>query len=232
MESQSNAINSSRASHAISEGSVNSVEVDNLQLFVLLAHYRSPINFSESALDQAHNSLERIRQFVSILDEQLAAQDGLEDGSGSSEAAQGMDARQVGSRVVEARGQFLGAMENDLNAPYALRAVFELVRDMNRCMNENAISRRDLLSAKQLLAEFGEILGISFSPGKREPAGEADDQAGNLIELLMEVRQRLRERKDYALADEIRNRLMERGVVLEDAKESGGKYSLRLSPEP
>ena len=60
-------------------------------------------------------------------------------------------------------------MDDDFNTPYALSTVFELVRDVNRRINEKTISRRALSDVKELLGEFGEILGISFSATEKGP---------------------------------------------------------------
>ncbi len=129
--------------------------------------------------------------------------------------------------LVEARGKFLEAMDDDFNTPNALRAVFELVRDVNRRINEKSISRKTLQDVKQLLAEFGEVLGIDFSAGKKEAAGDEGELAVCLIELLIEMRQKLRDKRDWELADEIRDRMKDLNIVLEDAKAGGGKYAIK-----
>ena len=118
-------------------------------------------------------------------------------------------------------------MDNDFNTTYALRTVFELVRDVNRRINEKTISRRALQDVKELLIEFGEILGLSFSTVENGPTGTAEDLTGNLIELFIDIRQKLREKKDWQLADEIRNGLNELNIVLEDEKAGRGKYSIK-----
>jgi cysteinyl-tRNA synthetase len=130
----------------------------------------------------------------------------------------------------EFKARFLDAMDNDFNTPYAIKAVFELVREVNRRINERSISKESLNEAGQLLDDFGQILGISFSPakgGQSKSSGNNQDLTGNLIELLIDIRQKLRDKKDWALADEIRNRLNEQGIVLEDAKSDGGRYSIK-----
>jgi len=101
---------------------------------------------------------------------------------------------------------------------------------MARNLNERSISKEGLIEARQLLDDFGRILGISFSvaqAGQSEKSGNSVDRASSLIELLIDVRQKLREKKDWALADEIRNRLNEKGIVLEDAKAGGGRCSIK-----
>ena len=190
-------------------------DAESFRFFVLSSHYRSPIDFSEEAVEQSRNGLERIRQLVKIIDAQLET-------PGDSR-----DSDEIDANVIEARARFIEHMDNDFNTTYALRTVFELVRDVNRRINEKTISRRALNDVKEQLREFGEILGVSFSATEKGPAGTAEDQTGNLIELLIDIRQKLREKKDWQLADEIRNGLNELNIVLEDEKAGKGKYSIK-----
>ena len=196
---------------------------DSFRFFVLSSHYRSPIDFSESTLDQSRKSLERIRQAAKAIEEELERRPASADGAS-------LEDENTRSGLSEFRTKFLDAMDNDFNTPYALKAVFELVREVNRRINERSISKEGLIEARQLLDDFGRILGISFSvaqAGQSKSSGNSVDRASSLIELLIDVRQKLREKKDWALADEIRNRLNEKGIVLEDAKAGGGRYSIK-----
>ncbi|MEI8004091.1 MAG: DALR domain-containing protein, partial [Methanothrix sp.] len=194
-------------------------EADAFRFFVLLAHYRSPIDFSEESLEQASKSLERIRQAAKIIEEQLET---VQESSATEPTGISID-----PSVAEARARFLESMDNDFNTPYALRAVFDLVREVNRRINEKTISRKGLQDASEQLSEFGEILGLGFYAAGKRPAGKAVDVTDNLIELLIETRQKLREKKEWQLADEIRARLGELDIVIEDAKAGGGKYTLK-----
>ena len=180
-------------------------EADAFRFFVLLAHYRSPIDFSEKALEQAHKSLERIRQAAKIIEEQL------------EKALESSAPEQIDPAVALAKAKFLESMDNDFNTPYALKAVFDLVREVNRRINEKTISQKGLQDASEQLQEFGEILGLSFYEVGKRPAEKTDAIAGNLIELLIETRQKLREKKEWQLADEIRAKLSELDIVIEDA---------------
>ncbi|MGZ4946316.1 MAG: DALR domain-containing protein, partial [Halobacteriota archaeon] len=180
-------------------------EADAFRFFVLLAHYRSPIDFSEEALEQARNGLERIRQAAKIIEEQL-------EKAPESTTPEGMD-----PAVALAKAKFLESMDNDFNTPYALRAVFDLVRGVNRRINEKNISQKGLQDASEQLQEFGEILGLSFHEAGNRPDDKTDAIAGSLIELLIETRQKLRDKKEWQLADEIRARLRKLDIVIEDA---------------
>ena len=188
-------------------------DADAFRLFVLLAHYRSPIDFSEEVLEQSRKSLERIRHLIRIIEEQLEMPGEI------------VESEEVDPILIKAKVGFLEAMDDDFNTPYALSVIFDLVRDINRRINEKTVSKKALKDTKQLLGEFGGIFGISFSSGLEMSAGKEEDMTRDLIELMIEIRQKLREKKDWELADQIRNRMKELNVVLEDAKE-GGKYTL------
>jgi cysteinyl-tRNA synthetase len=198
-------------------------EADAFRFFVLLAHYTSPIDFSEEALEQAQKSLARIRQAAKIIEKQLEAAPDPES-SAPEEIDPSIDSN-LDPSVALAKAKFLESMDNDFNTPYALRAVFDLVREVNRRINEKTISRKGLQDAGEQLREFGEILGLSFYETGRKPAEKAEAATDNLIKLLIEIRQKLREKKEWQLADEIRDRLNELNIVVEDAKTGGGKYT-------
>jgi cysteinyl-tRNA synthetase len=192
-------------------------EADAFRFFVLLAHYRSPIDFSEEALEQAQKSLERIRQAAKNIEEQLET--APEPGSSALEPLDPI----VDPDVAEAKARFLESMDNDFNTPYALKAVFDLVREVNRRINEKTISRKGLQDVGEQLREFGEILGLGFNVAGRKPAEK--NITANLIELLIEMRQKLREKKEWQLADEIRARLSELNIAIEDTKTGKGRYT-------
>lgn len=189
-------------------------DAESFRFFVLSAHYRSPIDFSDDALEQSRRSLDRIRQLVRIIKEQLET------------APETKGPEETDASLVEAKAKFLESMDNDFNTTYALRAVFELVRDVNRRINEKTESRKYLTDVLQLLGEFGEILGIGFS-FTGDGSAEKADLTGNLVELLIGTRQKLRDKKDWQLADEIRSRMNELNIALEDSKGGDARYSVK-----
>jgi cysteinyl-tRNA synthetase len=201
-------------------------DTDTFRFFILSAHYRSPIDFSEESLEQSRRSLERIRQLIKVIEELLETA-----GEPRLQEADKVDDR-LDDRLAEAREVFLGAMDDDFNTPNALSAIFDLVRGLNRRINEKTVSQETLRSARQLLGEFGEILGISFSIGHAGAVGKEVDLSRELIGLLIETRQRLRDKKDWALADEIRDRLNELNIVLGDSKDGASKYEVKRGCEP
>lgn len=199
-------------------------DTDTFRFFILSAHYRSPIDFSEELLEQSRRGLERIRQLITVIEERLDATGELPDPDKVDELHDG--------RLAEAREVFLEAMDDDFNTPKALSAIFDLVRDLNRGINEKTVSQETLRAAGVLLVEFGEILGISFSAGQEGAAGKEEDLSRELIELLIETRQKLRDKKDWASADEIRTRLNELNVVLGDSKDGVSKYRVKRRCKP
>jgi cysteinyl-tRNA synthetase len=209
-------------------------DADSFRFFVLLSHYRSPIDFSEEALEQAERSLERIRQAAKIMEKQMeiisqsADAKSLDPQSSDQQSFDQQSFDQQSSEeekcialVTQARAKFLESMDNDFNTPYALRAVFDLVRDINRLINEKTVSWKALSQAREALDEFGSILGIRFSSDGKKQAKNNVGKEDLFIELLADIRQRLREKKEWALADEIRDRLRKLDIVLEDAKVGG-----------
>ena len=106
---------------------------------------------------------------------------------------------------------FLGNMNNDFNTPKALSVIFNLIRDVNRGIDDGNISKNSLIYVKNLLIEFGEILGFEFYI---KPC--VDDKTEDLVDVIVDVREKLRERKDWELSDLIRSRLREIDIILED----------------
>ena len=100
-------------------------------------------------------------------------------------------------------------MDDDLNTPRALAVLFDLAHDINRGREES----KDVRPAQAMLRKLGGVLGLTFQ------AAESQDNVGAqpFIELLVETRSKLREAKQFALADSIRARLTQMGVALEDS---------------
>jgi len=170
------------------------------RFFVLSTHYRSPIDFSETALEQSGNSLKRIYKFIETVDELIDSNipESIEE-----------DAK-FNNIIIDMKKGFLSAMDNDFNTPEALSIIFNFVRDINRGIENQTVSKNVLINVKNLLIEFGEILGFEF---KRKGV---DDKTADLVEILVDIRQKLREQKHYELSDLIRSRLSELDIILED----------------
>ncbi len=175
-----------------------------LRLFLLSTHYRSPIDFSFDALKEVESALSRVKNFLK-----------------SAEALKSLPRGQIGEEPLDVnafKAAFEDAMNDDFNTARALGVVFELIRAANTlkksAIEQNRISDEVLESLESALSfvnwAFSEILGIELS----DERGEGKEE--KLIELLIDVRNRLRKEKNFELADYIRDRLKELGVTLED----------------
>ena len=171
-----------------------------LRFFMLSAHYRSPLNFSADLMEAAKNGLERIVTAAEKL------RDLLKKATGElteSEAASLEEAKAFMTKYEE-------AMEDDFNTADAISAIFELVKFANT--NANADSSKAYVDALYAqLDKMAEICGLIL-----EKKTEILDEE---IEKLIQERQDARKAKNFARADEIRNQLLEQGIVLEDTRE-------------
>ena len=158
---------------------------DGLRLFVLTSHYRSPLSYSEEALESGKRAAERLR---------LAAT--LPGGNGPP----------ADVSVESYRQRFVEAMDDDLNTPAALAALFDLARDVNRARDEG----RGIAEAQGTLRELAGVLGLTL----QEP--EAAMGAAPFIDLVVQLRNDLREAKQFEQADRVRAGLAELGITLED----------------
>ncbi len=186
-----------------------------LRLLLLSTHYRKMLNFTFAALNQAKSSLDRINEFVS----QLGSLS-LEEGETS----------EVLALVNEMRQKFIQALSDDLNFSSSLTAVFEMIKKVNILTAQNKILKTDAKNVIKAIASINKVLRIvSFPPGisvneRAEVGPEVDvkfeeQSLPEEIENRINEREKARQQKNYALADKIRDELMEQGFVLEDTKD-------------
>jgi cysteinyl-tRNA synthetase len=172
------------------------------RFFVLSTHYRSPIDFSREIIHQSQKGLQRIYKLIETINELLD-----EDTLISMEN----DQKYI-EKLVDVREEFFDAMDNDFNTPSAFSSIFDLIREVNRDINQSNISKNSLTKLKALILEFGIILGLDFSLEYNKDESLEDE----LVELLNEVRGKLREKKEWELSDEIRSKLKDLDIVIED----------------
>ena len=170
-----------------------------LRVFMLSAHYRSPLNFSEDIMNSSKNALDRI----------LTAAENLRDIKAKA-ADNAKDDKALIDELKNYRAKFEAAMDDDLNTADALSAIFELVKFANTNVSGES-SKEFADKAESLLNELCGILGI-----KTERKNEVLDED---IEKLIEERQAARGAKDFARADEIRDQLLAMGITLKDTRE-------------
>lgn len=172
-----------------------------LRFFMLSAHYRSPLNFSAELMEASRNGLERILTGVERLNDLLS--------SASEKELSGEEKKNLETKA-ELVKKFEAAMDDDFNTADAISAVFELVKLSNSTISEES-AKAYLSELKKEIETLCGVLGIITEKKK-----EALDSE---IEAMIEARQQARKSKNFALADEIRGKLLDMGIVLEDTRE-------------
>ncbi len=173
---------------------------ETIRLFMLSAHYRSPLNYSEESLLQAKNALQRL--YTSAENLQFLMQNGAE---GEMTA----DERNFIGGLHVYRDRFKAAMDDDFNTADALSVVFELVRELNSAtVSEKHPTREFAGACFSALTELTDVLGLLYNLEKNDLAGE--------VEALIAARANARKEKNYAEADRIRDQLKDMGIILED----------------
>jgi cysteinyl-tRNA synthetase len=163
---------------------------DSIRIFILSSHYRMPLSYSEESLESAEKGAERLAR-------------ALERKLPSGSPRQPLE-------VEPYRKQFVEAMDDDFNSPQALATLFDLARAINLAADSGA----DFSEASRVLKDLGSsILGLTFA-ARAEVGGV---EAAPFIDLLVHTRLSLRAAKQYQLADEIRKKLVDLGIVVEDS---------------
>ncbi len=190
-----------------------------VRFLLLSTHYRRMLNFTFEALDQARASRNRIRDFLVDL------RDVKREGTATPEV----------SRLIEkARGEFVAALEDDLNISEALAALFTLIERANGKMAKGELTRADAQALRDFVEDLDDRIlkieptSVYLRPDsgyqtqasdhmtiKVDVSGEIDD----VMQKLIDERQRARAAKDYKRADEIRKELLDQGILLEDTKD-------------
>lgn len=180
-----------------------------IRLFMLSAHYRSPINFAPDGLEQAMGGLSRLRNCWSDLMYAKAARLGVMDASKFTAALQELDK------------SFYNAMDDDFNTAAAVGVVFEMVKLINTWLKDHPVLSSEFFdAAEQEIRKVEDILGVFGIE-------EKNDEEAEEIERLIEERNTVRKAKNFARSDEIRDLLLARGIILEDTAQ-GTKWKRKL----
>jgi cysteinyl-tRNA synthetase len=188
---------------------VKRVKPHAVRYFMLSTHYRSPLNFSDDTVAQAENSVERIANCAANLKHRLKAVDGeLAQTTDNGLVPSGDEA--LDERLKAIFEQFHAKMSDDFNTPDAITSVFDLVTEANQYLNRADASSRAIHSLLTLLERMDAVLGLLPQQHAGAELLDAD------IEQLIVERTEARQAKNWARADEIRDLLTEKNIVLED----------------
>ena len=178
---------------------------ETVRYFYLARHYRKPLDYSEAGLEEAKKALARVKTLIDDVEAELGDTEG-EPGPAGKTFLKGL------SRF---REQYIAAMDDDLNTVDAIAAIQELVAEANRFRaTAEGPDRLALKKAVALIRELGHPLGL-FQ--KKERA--LKDLQDELIRILVDLRAELREKKEFDLADSIREKLSELGITLKDTSQ-------------
>ncbi len=164
---------------------------------LMSAHYRTPLNFTEEGIKAAQNSIDRLQEFI----------EKIRDLKKNSTAKENSEVKKI---LENARQVFENSMDDDLNINEALAAVFDVVRSVNSLILENKVSRRDAEKAEAAMIRFDKVLGL-LEEEKEEISPE--------IKKLIEERNEARENKEWEKADQIREKIRQKGYELKDTRE-------------
>ena len=177
---------------------------ETIRMFMLMSHYRSPLNYSGEILMQAKSALERIK----------TAHDNLEFiAANGSDGEMSADEQAFAQGLVKYRERFIEAMDDDFNTADAVSVMFELIREANTITAaDRNPTKAAAKAALDMLDELNGVLGVIYGGGE-------DDELAAEVEALIEARQNARKEKNWAEADRIRDQLKDMGIVLMDTKQ-------------
>lgn len=169
-----------------------------IRYFLISAHYRSPINYNIDIIEQCKSALERLYTCRDSLDFALK--------NAENEPCENND--QLIGLFESRKNEFITAMDDDLNTADGIAALFELTKDINTHILSKKVSKNVCEQAARIFDELCDVLGLLYN---RKSNDLSDD-----IEALIEKRETARKNKDWATADQIRDDLKARGIILKD----------------
>jgi cysteinyl-tRNA synthetase len=174
-----------------------------IRFFVLSSHYRSPLDFSDQALQAGQKGLEKIHQnFLRIL---------------KTKAVQKGNDSAFDEKIEQFRQKFIDEMNDDFNTPRAIAALFDFMREVNGWLDDGKTVAENSLNAiiKIIEETAGGVLGL-LPDDYDVLGGKSDNNIAAVMDLILDLRNKLRQQKNFALADEIRNRLIELKIEIKD----------------
>lgn len=171
-----------------------------IRFFMLSAHYRSPVNFSDELMQQAQSATERVYTCIESLGFML---------KNAVDRAPNASEQEILSALSEAKQRFKNAMDDDLNTADAISAIFDIVSSANKNLDKNGDNSAEVINAViAAIHELGDVLGLF----EEKENSDIDSE----IEELIEKRNEARKNKDWAEADRIRDELKARNIILKD----------------
>ncbi|GAB6153032.1 cysteine--tRNA ligase [Desulfosporosinus burensis] len=187
-----------------------------IRFYLLGTHYRSPLDFSEQNLVMAQKGLERLQTSVRLAQEVL-------DREGSSNNKQTQ--AELLKAAKDAREVFEKAMDDDFNSALAYAALFELAKIMNGYVQEHPAPSEGLVQAQKTLLELGAVLGFDLLHPENVHV-ENEEMLAQVMEVVLQIRSRSRQKKDWEMADFIRDGLKEKGILIEDTPQ-GARWQIK-----
>jgi len=187
-----------------------------IRFYLLGTHYRSPLDFSEQNLVMAQKGLERLQTSVRLAQEVL-------DREGSPINKQTQD--ELLKAAKDAREAFEKAMDDDFNSALAYAALFELAKIMNGYVQEHPAPSEGLVQAQKTLIELGTVLGFDLLHPENVRV-ENEEMLAQVMEVVLQIRSRSRQKKDWEMADFIRDGLKEKGILIEDTPQ-GARWQIK-----
>ncbi len=169
-----------------------------LRFFMLSVHYRNPINFTATLLESAKNSFNRIKTSYQNLEHRKATSMDIE-----------VDNSKWYEKIANHQKDFEAAMNDDFNTANAITVLFDLAKDANLYLEEKQTNSEVITSFQEMLTKLLGVLGITLNEEKEELLDEE-------IDALISERNEAREAKNFERADEIRDLLQEKNIILED----------------
>ncbi len=183
---------------------------ETLRFYILQTHYRSPLDFSEERMTEAKAALTRLRHTA----EQIKMFAGRE--------GNGNNAGQLADTAAKLSADFDEAMDDDFNSALAIGYMFDLSKKINAyCQSVTDGGEFDAVNfakATTVFAEMASVIGIFEQEENAAATSINDDLAAKLMDIIITLRQRARQEKNWPIADEIRDRLKDVGVVIKDTK--------------
>ena len=187
-----------------------------IRFYLLGTHYRSPLDFTDQNLVMAQKGLERLQTSIRLAQEALDR-----EGSSPNERVEA----ELFKAANDAREAFEKAMDDDFNSALAYAALFELAKSMNGFVQENPVSSEALAAAQKTLVELGEVLGFDLLHPSQVTA-ENDETLKQVMEVVLQIRSRSRQKKDWEMADFIRDALRDKGIIIEDTPQ-GARWQIK-----